>query len=396
MTANPLATELTIRGDLLTPNTEIKDGIIHIKDGIIKEIYSQGELTATSFDCKLLDFHGKKVIPGLIDTHIHGAGGYDMTGKGVADAARFLPRHGITSFLATTHFMLGRKHLLQAVVEIAEVMQSAPEGAALLGIHMEGPWVAADRSPFSKPEYCYPITREDVLAFQQASHRNLRMVTFAPELPGAMEVIPFLCEQGIIPSIGHTNATYEEVMKGVANGLNHSTHTFNAMQPLHHRQPGTLGAILDSDEITAEMIGDGFHVQAPLMRLLLKVKGIERVCLVSDGVPLSGLPAGTRQNWYGFDIGTNGEISTLPDGRPAGAYKLLNQQIQVLIKQEVADLPTAVTIASRNPAAMLGLKKGQLRRGYDADIVVLNDDYQPILTMVSGKVVYQREVKSSG
>lgn len=319
-----------------------------------------------------------------------------MSGKGVIEAARFLPSHGVTGFLATTHFMFGRKKLLQAVVEIADALQSAADGAAILGIHMEGPWVAADRSPFSKPENCYPLTREDILAFQQACHHNLHMVTFAPELAGAMEVIPFLRDQGIIPSIGHTNASYEEVKKAVEKGLNHSTHTFNAMQPLHHRQPGTLGAIFDSDEITAEMIGDGFHVQAPLMRLLLKVKGVERVCLVSDGVPLSGLPAGTRLNWCGFDISTNGEISTLPDGRPAGAYKLLDQQIQTLIHQKVTDLPTAVTIASRIPADMLGLKKGQLRSGYDADVVVLNEEYQPILSVVAGKVVYQRERQSDG
>lgn len=393
MATNSSKEMLSIRGDLLTPDSEIKDGILRIRNGVIEEVSKPG---GEPSDGKFLDFRGKKVIPGLIDTHIHGAGGFDMTGKGVGQAAGFLPSHGVTSFLATTHFMLGRKNLLQAVVEIADAIQTPPQGAAILGIHMEGPWVAADRSPFSKPEYCYPITREDVLAFQQASHHNLRMVTFAPELAGAMEVIPFLRDQGIIPSIGHTNATYEETKEAVSKGLNHSTHTFNAMQPLHHRKPGALGAILDCDEIIAEMIGDGFHVQAPLMRLLLKAKGVERVCLVSDGVPLSGLPAGTRQDWYGFDIGTNGEISTLPDGRPAGAYKLLDQQIQVLIREEVADLPTAVTIASRIPAAMLGLKKGQLRSGYDADLVVLNDDSQPIMSMVAGKVVYEREQKSRG
>lgn len=393
MTANSFKEMLSIRGDLLTPDGEIKDGILRIRNGVIGEI---SKPSGEPSDGQFLDFRGKKVIPGLIDTHIHGAGGFDMTGKGVAQAAGFLPSHGVTSFLATTHFMLGRKNLLQAVVEIADAIQTPPQGAAILGIHMEGPWVAADRSPFSKAEYCYPITHEDILAFQQAAHHNLRMVTFAPELAGAMGVVPFLRDQGIIPSIGHTNATCEETKEAVAKGLNHSTHTFNAMQPLHHRKPGALGAILDCDEITAEMIGDGFHVQAPLMRLLLKVKGVERVCLVSDGVPLSGLPAGTRQDWYGFDIGTNGEISTLPDGRPAGAYKLLDQQIQVLIREEVADLSTAVTIASRIPASMLGLKKGQLRSGYDADVVILDKAYQPILSIVAGKVVYQRETQSSG
>jgi N-acetylglucosamine-6-phosphate deacetylase len=391
MKENLASETLAIRGDLLTPEKEIKDGVLLIKGNTIQEIISQASLAELGAGVKLLDFRGKKVIPGLIDTHIHGAGGFDMTGKDVAGAAKFLPSHGVTSFLATTHFLVGRKHLLQSVIEIAEAIQSQPEGAAILGIHMEGPWVAADRSPFSKPEFCYPITCEDIRAFQQASHRSLRMVTFAPELPGAMEVIPWLRQQGIIPSIGHTNATYDQVKQAVAGGLNHSTHTFNAMQPLHHRQPGTLGAILDFDEITAEMIGDGFHVQAPVMRLLLKAKGANKVCLVSDGVPLSGLPAGTHYNWHGFEIGTNGEISTLPDGRPAGAYKLLDQQIQVLVREKVTDLATAVNLGSRVPAEMLGVKKGQLKAGYDADVVILNDELQPIMSMVGGKILYERQ-----
>lgn len=391
MSDNTETVSLAIRGDLITSDKEIKDGVILIAGKEIKEISHQGSLAELSPGVKLLDFRGKKVIPGLIDTHIHGAGGFDMTGKGVSEAANFLPSHGVTSFLATTHFLVGRKHLLQSIIEIADAIQCQSSGATILGIHMEGPWVAADRSPFSKPELCYPITCEDIRAFQQASHQNLRMVTFAPELPGAMEIIPWLRQQKIIPSIGHTNASYEQVKKAVTNGLNHSTHTFNAMQPLHHRQPGTVGAILDYDEIIAEMIGDGFHVQAPIMRLLIKAKGSQRVCLVSDGVPLSGLPAGTRYNWHGFDISTNGEISTLPDGRPAGAYKLLDQQIQVLVREKVTNLATAVRMGSQVPAEILGIKKGQLKEGYDADIVVLNDALQPILTMVGGKVLHERQ-----
>ena len=383
---------LVIRGDLYTPDKEIKNGTLTIQDGLIQSINVQDELAEIPPSATVLNYRGKKIIPGLIDTHIHGAGGFDMTGNGVADAADYLPSHGITSFLATTHFLISRKKLLQAVVEIGEVIQSRPGGASILGIHMEGPWIAPDRSPTSKPENCYPITREDILAFQQASHRNLRMVTFAPELPGSLEIIPWLREQNIIPSIGHTNASYDVVQKAVANGLNHSTHTFNAMQPLHHRQPGTVGAILEFDAITAEMIGDGFHIQAPVMRLLIKSKGMERVCLVSDAVPLAGLPAGTHIAWHGFDISTDGEISTLPDGRPAGAYKLLDQDIKVLVSQKVTSFSTAVSLASRIPATMLGLRKGQLKPGYDADIVVMDENFQPILTLVAGKIVYERKM----
>ena len=389
MTETNNSDSLVIRGNLHLPDVEIKDGILVIQGGKIQSVKDQGSLAEIPPSALVLDHRGKKVIPGLIDTHIHGAGGFDMTGPGVADAAGYLPRHGVTSFLATTHFLVSRKELLKAVVEIADAIQPEPRGAAILGIHMEGPWIAPDRSPTSKPEFCYSITREDILAFQQASRRNLRMVTFAPELPGSLEIIPWLREQNIIPSVGHTNASYEVVQKAVNAGLNHSTHTFNAMQPLHHRQPGTVGAILDFKQITAELIGDGFHVQAPIMRLLIKAKGLDKVCLVSDAVPLAGMPAGTQISWHGFEIGTNGEISTLPDGRPAGAYKLLDQDIRVLVEQKVASFNDALSMATRVPAAMLGLKKGELKAGFDADVVVLDDAYQPILTLVAGKIVYE-------
>jgi N-acetylglucosamine-6-phosphate deacetylase len=165
------------------------------------------------------------------------------------------------------------------------------------------------------------------------------------------------------------------------------------MQPLHHRQPGTVGAILDFEQITAELIGDGFHVQAPIMRLLIKAKGVDKVCLVSDAVPLAGMPTGTQISWHGFKIGTNGEISTLPDGRPAGAYKLLNQHLKVLVDQNVATFNQALATATRVPANMLGLNKGQLKAGFDADLVILEDNYQPILTMVAGKIVFENQLR---
>ena len=337
---------------------------------------------------RVIDAGGKKIIPGLIDTHIHGAGGYDMTGSGVREAAQYLGSKGTTSFLATTHFMMSHKELVKAITDIANVIESPPSGAKILGIHMEGPWISPDRSPFSKPEFCYPITREDVQLFQKASNNNLRMVTFAPELQGAMEVIPWLKENHVIPSIGHTNADYHTVAKAVELGLNHSTHTYNAMQAFHHRKPGTIGAVFDFPEIYAELIADGFHVQPPAMRLLIKAKGAEKVCLVSDAVPLAGLPAGTKLNWFDFDISTDGQISTLPDGRPAGAYKLLNQDLQILVETQVTTFAEAVFMASTNPARNLNLNKGQLSPGFDADIVIMDDNYLPVLTMVEGQIIY--------
>ncbi|BBB46978.1 N-acetylglucosamine-6-phosphate deacetylase [Pelolinea submarina] len=379
-----------IHADIYTPDIHIGNGVLEVHGGAIQFVGTADEF-GSSPEVQVIDARGHKLIPGLIDTHIHGAGGFDISAGGAAGAAEYLASQGITAFLATTHFVMTHSELLQSVAQIAEVIDNPPIGAQILGIHMEGPWIAADRSPFSRADLCYPITREDIALFMQAARGNLRMVTFAPELPGALEVIPWLREQGIIPSAGHTNADYNTCMRAVEQGLNHSTHTYNAMPPLHHRSPGTIGAVMDSAEVTAELIADGFHVLPPMMRLLIKAKGTEHVCLVSDAVPLAGLPAGTHMHWCGLDIGTDGEISILNDGRPAGAYKLLNRSLEVMVKSGTAEFGQALHMASRVPAEMLGLKKGQLAAGFDADLVVMDDDLNPLLTMVAGNIVYVKE-----
>jgi N-acetylglucosamine-6-phosphate deacetylase len=379
-----------IHADIYTPDIHVSDGSLEILDGSILAVSSHRPASGER-NVRVIDARGNRLIPGLIDTHIHGAGGYDISADGAAGTAEFLASQGITAFLATTHFVMTHAELLDSVAHIAAVIEEPPAGAQILGIHMEGPWIAPDRSPFSRADLCYPITREDVALFIQASHDHLRMVTFAPELPGALEVIPWLRKQGIIPSVGHANADYNTCMRAVELGLNHSTHTYNAMPPLHHRSPGTIGAVMDSDAVTAELIADGFHVQAPMMRLLFKAKGFNRVCLVSDAVPLAGLPAGTHLHWCGLEIGTDGEISILNDGRPAGAYKLLNRSIDVLMQSGSADFSQALHMASRVPAEMLGLQKGQLAAGFDADAVIVDDDLNPLLTMVAGNIVYAKE-----
>jgi N-acetylglucosamine-6-phosphate deacetylase len=194
--------------------------------------------------------------------------------------------------------------------------------------------------------------------------------------------------QNIVPSIGHTNADYQTVRQAVALGLSHATHTYNAMQPLHHRNPGVLGAVFDCDEIVAQLIADGFHVHPAAMRLLLKAKGTERVCIVSDAVPTAGLPAGSSIEWEGFHIMTDGETSRLPDGRPAGSAQLLNQMLKVLV--QVAEVPfsEAVKMASQVPARVLGVNKGRLEAGCDADLVVMDADFCVRMTFVAGNPVY--------
>ena len=206
----------------------------------------------------------------------------------------------------------------------------------------------------------------------------------------ALEVIPLLVEEGIIPTLGHTNAEYATIQRAVALGLNHATHTYNAMRGLHHREPGALGAVFDHDEIIAQMIADGHHIHPAAMRILLKVKGADRICLVSDATPPAGAPAG-EYAWEGYTLYHDGQTSRLENGTLAGSVTLINQMLKVLVEEAAVSLQEAVLMATEVPATLLGVRKGRLAPGYDADLVVLGSDYEPTLTMIQGEVVYRSE-----
>jgi N-acetylglucosamine-6-phosphate deacetylase len=374
-------------GEVFAPQEAYSPGAV-LLDGATIQAVGAVEDVPVPADVETIDVSGRRVIPGLIDVHIHGLRGNEVTGEGLASVIRSLPEYGVTAFLPTTDFLMSAERLRDEMRVMAEIMAQPPDGAQVLGIHMEGPYVAPDRSPFSRPEFCYPFTRDDLEQYQQACRGAVRMITIAPELGQALEAIPWLVSQDIVPSLGHTNADYQTVGRAVALGLSHATHTYNAMQPFHHRSPGALGAVFDYDQIVAQLIADGFHVHPAAMRLLIKAKSMDRICIVSDAVPTAGLPAGTLVDWEGFHIMTDGETSRLPDGRPAGSAQLLNQMLKVLVKVAGVPFSDAVRMASLVPARVLGVRKGRLEPGYDADLVVLDADYCATLTIVGGKVVY--------
>ena len=216
------------------------------------------------------------------------------------------------------------------------------------------------------------------------------MLTFAPEMGDALQVIPLLVQEGIIPTMGHTDADYDTIQRAVALGLNHATHTYNAMRGLHHREPGALGAVFDHDEIIAQMIADGHHIHPAAMRILLRAKGAERICVVSDATPPAAAPAGEYE-WEGYTLYHDGQTSRLEDGTLAGSVTLINRMLPVLVDQVGVSMRDAVLMMTDVPATLLGLRKGRLAPGYDADLVVLGPDYEPTLTMIRGEVVYRSE-----
>jgi N-acetylglucosamine-6-phosphate deacetylase len=379
-------TMLITGGPLYCPERMHDPGAVLVDGAVIRAVGPSGSLDIPP-GTETVDVDGRSIIPGLIDLHLHGFGGSDVMGPDLAQVIEALPASGTTGFLPTT-VSAPIDSLVEALRAMAKVLEAPPVGARVLGIHLEGPWVSPLRSGGMRAEFCRPLSRADVRRCQTAARGAVRMITLAPEEHEALALIAWLVNQGIIASVGHSDADYDTVSRAVTAGLNHATHTFNAMRPLHHRDPGTVGAVLDHDAIVAELIADGYHVGPVVMRLLIHAKGTRRVCLVSDAMFVTGMPPGDY-NWDGRTLVRAGETSRFLDGALAGSAMTLNQMLRVVVQKVGLPFADALRMASDVPAQVLGLRKGRLAPGYDADVVVLNDDYRPSLTLVGGRVVHR-------
>jgi N-acetylglucosamine-6-phosphate deacetylase len=375
-----------INGNVYTPDQVLTSGTVLIEETHIATV-GPADTLAVPPEAEVIDAEGKAVVPGFIDIHMHGLMGHDGMGPGLARVIRDLPAFGVTAFLGTT-LTLPRDETFAGLEAMVEVLDAPPPGARCLGIHLEGPFLSPTRPGMATADWFEPLSWGSFQVFQQMAQGHIRMLTFAPEVGQAMECIPRLSEAGIVPVIGHSNATFEQVAQAVQLGLSHATHTFNAMRPLHHREPGVVGAVMYFDDIVAELIADGVHVHPAVMAILLRVKGVERVALVSDSSPLAGLPDGEYE-WEHKPVFVRDGSCRLADGTIAGAHALLDTGVRNLVNLVGLPLEQALVPATRVPADVLGLRKGRLAPDYDADIVFLDEDYKPVLTMVEGEVVYR-------
>ena len=375
-----------VNGNVYTPDQVLAPGTVLVKEGRIVAVGLADTLAAPP-GAEVIDAQGKAVVPGFIDVHTHGLMGHDAMGPDLAQVIRDLPAFGVTAFLGTT-LTLPRDEVIAGLEAMAGVLDSPPPGAQCLGIHLEGPFLSPVRPGMATPEWFEPLRWESFQAFQQAARGHIRMITFAPEEGEAMACIPRLVEAGVVPVIGHSDATFEQVAQAVRLGLSHATHTFNAMRPLHHREPGVVGAVMYFDEIVAELIADGVHVHPTVMAILLRVKGLELVALVSDAAPLAGLPDGEYE-WEHKSVFVRNGSCRLADGTIAGAHALLDTGVRNLVNLVGLPLEQALVPATRVPADVLGLRKGHLAPGYDADVVLLDGDYRPVFTMVEGEIVHR-------
>lgn len=343
-------------------------------------------------DADVLDAGGRMLIPGLIDVHVHGAGGagvMDGTEEALTTVARALARQGTTSFLATS--FLHPEQVGAHLPKVAEAGGRDLGGAHVLGQHLEGPFVNRTRRggiPGSALRSPSARLLDELL---DQCEGTLRMMTVAPELPGMMELLPALEAAGVVGSFGHSDASYDEARAAFDAGLRHVTHLYNAMPPLHHREPGPLLAIFEATDVVVQLISDGAHVTPAVVRWTAATLGAGRCACITDALHPSGLSDG-RYEYAGRPLEVRDSVARYLDGTLAGTTLGLLDVVHRFAEYTGLPLATAVDTASRVPAEVLGLehRKGRIAEGFDADLVVLDPDGSVHATLVDGAVVYQK------
>ena len=381
--------KVILGGRIFTPERVIDHGYLVIEgERIIAVEQETGELPV---GWHVVDASSYWVTPGLIDLHLHGAMGHNAMGPGLAQLSAELPRHGVTSFLPTT-LTGGASRTHAAISQMAASIPHASNGARRLGIHLEGPHLSPEKPGMAPPGHIRALTWEALADLQHSAGGSIRMVTFAPEEGDGMCLIPRMLQEGIVPSIGHSVATFEQVSEMVGLGLRHASHVFNGMGPFHHRAPGVVGAVLYHREIVAQLIADRHHVHPAAMELLFRLKGVGHVASVSDAAPVAGLPPGA------YDWNDDTRVIVHPDGACrlldgtlAGGISFLDENVANLVKAVGLSWSDALGTATWVPAKVLDVQRGRLRPGWMADVAVWDEGLRPVATMIEGRWVWRGE-----
>ena len=382
---------------LYTPQEEILNPLVFIEDGLISAVSSRAQqevpTNATVVDLAH-DFPDAILAPGFVDIHMHGGAGLDVMRASPAELPRlnaFLTTHGVTGYFPTTVAApLDQTYrALERLADSIEAAQaSAGNGDAVqarpLGIHLEGPFLSHKRRGVHPPEYLVEPTLQVFEHLWQAARGHVRMMTIAPELPGALEVIAEAARRNVCVSIGHSDATVETARSAVQAGARHATHTFNAMRPLDHRDPGIVGEVLTSKHLSADIIVDGIHVDSEVVQIFLRMKGLERAVLITDATAAAGMPDGTYQLGPIQVEVKNGRCTM--DGKLAGSVLTMDRAVRNVIQFAGWSLQDAVRAATLNPTLAAGLAHhGHLTPGAEANLVVLNPSGEVQKTIVRGR-----------
>ncbi len=361
---------------------------LELENGKIKNVLAYGTKPVDK------DYGDKRIVPGFIDIHTHGAYGFD-TNDAEADGLRIwmknIPEEGVTGICPTT-ITQSEEVLTAAVANVAKVVEEGYEGAEILGIHFEGPYLDMVYKGAQPQQHILKPDVEQFKRYQKAANGLIKVITMATEQDDDFKLTKYCAENGVVVSIGHSAATYEEASMAIANGAKSMTHIFNGMTPFHHRKPGLVGAAMRFRDTFGEVICDGNHSEPAALNDLFMSKGRDYTVMVTDALMVKGLPVGTKVLFGG------NEIELYPDGSAhltdtkglAGSTLRMNEGIKVLVERANVPFDYALNSCTLNPARLLGVddRKGKIVAGYDADLVVLNDDYSVEMTYLKGKEAF--------
>lgn len=385
--------QFTLRGARLVDATmDRADSAITI-DGVsiqgIEATARKGQL--------VIDASDAIITPGFVEVHTHGGGGFNLhtdDAEEIASYARWIPTTGVTSFLIA---VVGTPHAVpeqQLRTAVTAIEQPHGGSAEALGIHLEGPYISEKRRGAHPPEWLRLPNEQETQRILELTKHYLRLVTLAPELPGAEQMLRQLVEARVTVSIGHTDANYEQTQAAIELGVTHATHCFNAMRPLLHREPGPIAAIAQAPQVFGEIIADGVHVHPAMLEMLVRMLGPERLIVITDAQAIAGL----HDNGGPFEFaGQHAHVvegaACLADGTLAGSVLTMDQALRNMLAMTHVSLQDAVRMCTLNPAQSIGYatRKGRLRTGYDADLLIFDTSLTLQATLCRGQIAFARE-----
>jgi N-acetylglucosamine-6-phosphate deacetylase len=381
-----------LNGAVVTPAEIFAPGLVLIEDGRIHFVGAMSE-AEPDFNAQIIDANGQFVLPGFIDTHVHGSGGDDVMTDGAAGiqrAARNMLRYGTTAWLPTT-IAARHEEILFAIAATRQAERTSEPMAQILGLHLEGPYINLKFKGAQPDEGIRDPNFDELDELLQAAAGYIKVMTLAPELPGSLEMIRQLKANGIVASLGHSECDYDTALAAIDAGATYATHLFNAMSGVHHRKPGLAACCLNEPGISAEIILDGVHVNPQMARLAVRNKGRTGLALITDATTAQGCGDGIYQLGK-FQVNVRGALCTLMDGVTiAGSVLTMNQAVKNAIEFTGMSLVDAAFMAATMPADRCGVaeRKGSLAVGKDADLAILQADFTVAATIVNGTIAYQ-------
>ncbi len=357
---------------------------LDVEDGIIKNIYPYNEKEVTK------DYGNLRILPGFIDIHCHGAYGFDTNEaqeEGLRNWTKNIVNEGVTALLATT-LTQSEEVLTNAVSNVAKVVEDGYEGAEILGIHFEGPYLNKAHKGAQPEEFCVKPDVEQFKRYQEAAHGLIKYISMAVENDDDFALTKYCSQNGVVVSIGHSNATYEQAVLAFANGARSMTHVYNAMTPFTHRANGLVGGALRIRNMYGEIICDGNHSTLTALNNFFMSKGPDYGIMISDALMCKGFPEGTKFDFGGQEviIYPDGSAHLVEAGNLAGSTLKINKGLQILIEEALVPVNYAINACTCNPARCLHVddRKGYISVGYDADLVVLDNNYEVVQTYCKG------------